>query len=213
MKGVRLKHQTCLSRGGGQGLWLSVIIATTMNRRLTELVKDYEESPENEKQFILSSIDGDLREKGFRSVEINGVKPWGGYIRFADENAEKFIDTFFPSISYEDAKLGNPEAELSPKILVVEPGKRLSWQKHARRAECWTFLTDGALYKSDADDNQGDLITMHAGDFVQLQAGERHRLVGGDTLTVVAEIWQHTDANSLSDEDDIVRIEDDFKRQ
>ena len=75
------------------------------------------------------------------------------------------------------------------------------------------FLTDGALYKSDADDNQGDLITMHAGDFVQLQAGERHRLVGGDTLTVVAEIWQHTDANSLSDEDDIVRIEDDFKRQ
>lgn len=192
---------------------MGVIIVIIMNReRLKEIVEEYREGPENEKQFVISSIDGNLRQEGFRSVEIDGVKPWGGYIRLANEDAEKFIDTFFPSISYEEAKLGNPEAELSPKILIVEPGKRLSWQKHDRRAECWTFLTNGALYRSD-DDEQGEKTKMNAGNFVQLKAGERHRLVGDDNeLTIVAEIWQHTDKDNLSNEDDIVRIQDDFQR-
>ena len=41
---------------------------------------------------------------------------------------------------------------------------------------------------------------------------ERHRLVGLDKIGVVAEIWIHTDLNNLSDENDIVRINDDFNR-
>ena len=41
---------------------------------------------------------------------------------------------------------------------------------------------------------------------------ERHRLVGLDKIGVVAEIWIHTDLNNPSDENDIVRISDDYKR-
>ena len=41
---------------------------------------------------------------------------------------------------------------------------------------------------------------------------ERHRLVGLDKIGVVAEIWIHTDSNNLSDENDIVRINDDYNR-
>tara|TARA_B100000795_G_scaffold265733_1_gene247955 strand:- start:90 stop:260 length:171 start_codon:yes stop_codon:yes gene_type:complete len=50
------------------------------------------------------------------------------------------------------------------------------------------------------------------GDQIVLQQGERHRLIGLDDYSVVAEIWQHTDANHPSDEDDIIRVQDDFGR-
>jgi len=49
---------------------------------------------------------------------------------------------------------------------------------------------------------------------VQFEKGERHRLAAtNDTdYTVVAEIWQHSDKDHLSDEDDIVRLADDYQR-
>ena len=50
------------------------------------------------------------------------------------------------------------------------------------------------------------------GDQITLINGERHRLIGLDDYAVVAEIWQHTDANHPSDEDDIIRVQDDFGR-
>ena len=53
---------------------------------------------------------------------------------------------------------------------------------------------------------------FNIGDTITLQQGERHRLIGLDEFAVIAEIWQHTDANHLSDEDDIVRVQDDFGR-
>jgi mannose-6-phosphate isomerase len=50
------------------------------------------------------------------------------------------------------------------------------------------------------------------GDIVQLKQGERHRLIGTSQWGIVAEIWQHTNAQHPSDEDDIVRLQDDFGR-
>ena len=47
---------------------------------------------------------------------------------------------------------------------------------------------------------------------IQLKQGERHRLVGLDNWGIVAEIWQHTDAANPSDEEDIIRVQDDFGR-
>jgi hypothetical protein len=64
---------------------------------------------------------------------------------------------------------------------------------------------------SDTDE-QGPVGTYDSGDFVELQQGERHRLIGLDGWGVVAEIWQHTDVNLPSDESDIVRLQDDFGR-
>jgi hypothetical protein len=51
-----------------------------------------------------------------------------------------------------------------------------------------------------------------AGEVLRLELGERHRLIGLETSGVVAEIWQHTDAASPSDERDIVRVADDYDR-
>ena len=49
-------------------------------------------------------------------------------------------------------------------------------------------------------------------DQLVLQQGERQRLIGLDEASGVAEIWQHTDANHPSDEEDIIRVQDDFGR-
>ena len=52
----------------------------------------------------------------------------------------------------------------------------------------------------------------YEGDQIILQQGERHRLIGLDDYSVVAEIWQHTDVDHPSDEEDIIRVQDDFGR-
>ncbi len=149
---------------------------------------------------------------GYTIVDRNNTKPWGAYLRFDSDGAEQFIESFFPGLSLAEAQLGIDNAELSPKFLLVAPGQRLSWQKHDRRAERWAFLTEGAYYKSD-NDEQGDIVRVAAGDVVQFTKGERHRLVGVDNgYVLVAEIWQHSDPSRLSDEDDIVRIQDDYNR-
>jgi mannose-6-phosphate isomerase len=47
---------------------------------------------------------------------------------------------------------------------------------------------------------------------ITLRQGERHRLIGLEGWGVLAEIWQHPDANHPSDENYIVRVQDDFGR-
>jgi mannose-6-phosphate isomerase len=48
---------------------------------------------------------------------------------------------------------------------------------------------------------------------LKLAQGERHRLIGADGYGIVAEIWRHTDPANPSDENDIVRVQDDFGRK
>ncbi len=154
-----------------------------------------------------------IRQLGYDVVEFDEDKPWGGMYRLADSQVERFIAEFFPGLSLEEAKLGRHNVRLSPKFLLVEPGKRLSWQYHHRRAERWHFLTRGSYNKS-RHNAMPHPIPAPAGTIVQFEENERHRLSapGGRRYTLIAEIWQHTDPNRLSDERDIVRLEDDYKR-
>ena len=149
---------------------------------------------------------------GYEIVEQSIGKPWGVYLRLNSTQADRFIDEFFPGLSPDEARLGVDDAELSPKFLLVKPDARLSWQYHHRRAERWRFLTSGAYRKSETDD-EGELKQAAVGEVVQFQKGERHRLEGlVDTVVLVAEIWQHTDSMNPSNEDDIVRLADDYSR-
>lgn len=184
-----------------------------MNQLLQHLGElSYENGPTPEKLRLVERIAGYIREAKYTIVELNDQKPWGAYIRFSAEDADRFVEEFFPGLTSEEARLGIDNAELSPKILIVAPGQRLSWQYHNRRAERWRFLNVGAYNKSLTDD-EGELQTAYSSDIVQFAKGERHRLVGAqDDFTFVAEIWQHTDPNQPSDEDDIVRLADDYQR-
>ncbi|MDB5183721.1 MAG: mannose-6-phosphate isomerase [Candidatus Saccharibacteria bacterium] len=164
------------------------------------------------KPAAVAAIGCELEDAGYMIVDLADQKPWGAYFRIDGSQAETFIADFFPSLSVSEARLGIRDAELSPKVLLVEPRQRLSWQYHDRRAERWMFLTTGAYVKSQTDE-QTSVQTAQPGEVVQFQKGERHRLVGAeDGYTVVAEIWQHADRDNPSNEDDIVRVADDYQR-
>lgn len=159
---------------------------------------------------IIKTLHEDMNYDFF---EVNDTKPWGAYFRIVDEQADRFVEQFFPGLSPEAARMGREGVELSPKWLLVAPNQRLSWQKHDRRAERWHCLAGHGGYHKSMTDDQGELITFAPGDIVQFAEGERHRLVGGkDGYLLVAEIWQHTDPTNPSDEADIVRLADDYSR-
>lgn len=136
-------------------------------------------------------------------------RPWGGFFVIDENGARKFIDTFFHELEENEFSQGK---KLSPKILIVGPGKRLSWQYHHRRAEIWKLIGGRAGVSTSDNDEEKDMNLLNKGDVIRLKQGERHRLIGLDQWGIVAEIWQHTDPESPSDENDIVRLQDDFGR-
>lgn len=160
---------------------------------------------------VMERIKQTLVDSGYTIAEENTAKPWGGYYRLDNADAEQFVAQYFPEITIEEARLGNMELELSPKILVVAPNQRLSWQYHYRRAERWHFLTEGSYIRSQTDE-QTEQQTAQEGTTVQFSQEERHRLIANDDFTIVAEIWQHTQPDNPSDEEDIVRLDDDYQR-
>ena len=179
----------------------------------SQRIDELKSSSEENKTVLMNKIIQSAEVAGYTVADVDINRPWGGFVRFDYADGDRFVSEFFPDVDPVQARLGNPEAELSPKILLVTPEQRLSWQVHARRAERWVFLNEGGYYKSMDADNPGELITAQAGDVVQFEAGECHRLVGAPhNVTLVAEIWQHTDNEHPSDEDDIVRLQDDYKR-
>ena len=90
------------------------------------------------------------------------------------------------------------------KRIEVLPGKRLSYQKHAQRAEHW-FVVAGTA-KVTLDDRD---IEVKAGEAIDIAIGAAHRVENpGAELLVFIEVQR---GNYLG-EDDIVRLQDDFGR-
>lgn len=188
---------------------------TKRKSRMSELPKNIENITPNEiveYDSFVADIERLVDEAGYTVVERNADKPWGAYLRIDSSQADEFVNDFFPGLSPDEARLGIEGAELSPKFLIVKPGERLSWQYHDRRAERWCFLTQGG-YRKSATDEESERFEAAPGEVVQFQKGERHRLEGrADGLVLVAEIWQHSEPDSPSNEDDIVRLSDDYQR-
>jgi len=150
-----------------------------------------------------------IKSLGFRVVSKDFERPWGGFLVIDEDQAQDFSNQFFKGINIEELKISG---KLSPKILIVNPESRLSWQYHNRRAEIWrVYKGEVGIIRSE-DDTQNEIEIYREGDQITLKQGERHRLIGLDNYGVVAEIWQHTDKNDPSDEEDIVRVQDDFGR-
>ncbi|MBK9737186.1 MAG: phosphoheptose isomerase [Saprospiraceae bacterium] len=150
-----------------------------------------------------------LAELGIGIKAVDFDRPWGGFFVIDEMDTQKFVHHFYPEIENEILGTGLP---LSPKILCVAPDKKLSWQYHHRRSELWKLIEGEAAYKKSHTDQEGDLYIMELGKTLTLEKGERHRLIGLDEWGIIAEIWKHTDKNNPSDEDDIVRLQDDFGR-
>ena len=162
-----------------------------------------------DKESIFSKMIKLMKENGFKIDSMDKNRPWGGFLVIDESQAKDFAQHFFPEENFEEIKLTQ---KLSPKILMVAPLKRLSWQYHHRRAEIWKCIKNDVNVCIGDDDHEGEIISLTKGQKIKLRQGQRHRLIGKDTWGVIAEIWQHTDPNNPSDEEDIVRVQDDFGR-
>jgi mannose-6-phosphate isomerase len=107
-------------------------------------------------------------------------RPWGNYTVLSDEDDHKV------------------------KRIVVHPGKRLSYQTHARRAEHWYVVSGTATVTLDGLDRE-----VGPGQAVDIARGMAHRCANQGTEDVVFIEVQRGD---YFGEDDIVRLEDDFGR-
>ena len=143
---------------------------------------------------------------GFKVIGHNFNRPWGGFLLIDESQSKEFINKF---ISNEDLKIEN---KVSPKILIINPNSRLSWQYHQRRKEIWKVLKNDVGIIKSKDNNETEMKIFKAGDVVKIHKGERHRIIGLSDFGIVAEIWIHTDPASPSDENDIVRLHDDYSR-
>lgn len=162
-----------------------------------------------DKSEVFESIQAFLDTEGFKVVATDHQRPWGGFFVIDESQAPTFIAKFFSHLSLEDFA---GFEKLSPKILVVAPQKRLSWQYHHRRAEIWKLIAGVAGVVISDTDKETIPLPLSIGQVINLKCGERHRLLGADGYGVVAEIWQHIDKENPSNEDDIVRVQDDFGR-
>lgn len=107
-------------------------------------------------------------------------RPWGSYLVLEDA---------------EDHKV---------KRIVVSPGKRLSYQRHARRSEHWFVLAGTGVVTLDGTD-----VPLSAGDAIDVPATVAHRMHNPGSEELVFIEVQH---GEYFGEDDIVRLDDDFGR-
>jgi mannose-6-phosphate isomerase len=161
------------------------------------------------KSQVFKTVNEFLEKSSFTVIDSDSMRPWGGFYVIDEQQSNKFIDFFFSDVPMlKKQKFG----KLSPKILIVEKGKRLSWQYHHRRAEIWKVIAGEVAVVTSETDSQNEPEIKKAGSIITLKQGERHRLIGLENWGVIAEIWQHTDQNEPSNEEDIVRVQDDFGR-
>ncbi len=158
---------------------------------------------------VVSRARASLATAGVTVAGEDLTRPWGGFLLISQADVLEFIQAYFPDTGLWDAR---EQLTLSPKLLLVAPGARLSWQYHRRRSEIWRVVEGPVGINRSLTDEETPMRIYAPGEVLRLELGERHRLIGLETWGVVAEIWQHTDAVSPSDELDIVRVRDDYDR-
>ena len=88
------------------------------------------------------------------------------------------------------------------KLIYVNAHSRLSLQYHKKRAEFWKVMKGTAVVELD-----GRTVILTEGETISIPKQARHRVAALDSDCVILEI-----AYGRFDENDIVRIEDDYHR-
>ena len=114
------------------------------------------------------------------NAKLEDHRPWGYYQVLADEPSHKV------------------------KRIVVYPGKRLSLQRHRRRAEHWYVIEGEALVTLD-----GKQIHLKKGEAIDIPPGTIHRVLNPGTANLA---FIEVQTGDYFGEDDIERLEDDYGR-
>ena len=90
------------------------------------------------------------------------------------------------------------------KSIVVNPGERLSLQKHFHRAEHWVVVTGTAAVEVD-----GSRTLIHENQSTYIPMGSKHRLSNPGRIPLrIVEVQ----SGAYLEEDDIERYEDNYGR-
>lgn len=109
-------------------------------------------------------------------------RPWGSYTVLEDAEAEGF----------------------KVKRITVAPGQRLSYQRHAQRAEHWFVVAGVATVTLDDVERE-----VPAGAAVDIAVGTAHRVENRGTEPL---LFVEVQQGAYLGEDDIVRLSDDYGR-
>ncbi len=91
------------------------------------------------------------------------------------------------------------------KRITVEPGKRLSYQRHQRREEFWVIVSGRALFiLNDQESFHG------SGEVLHVPQGSKHRVA---CISDVPLVFIEVQRGDYFGEDDIERFDDDFGRE
>jgi len=97
---------------------------------------------------------------------------------------------------------GRYEVVGKTKIITVKANQKLSFQYHKNRDEFWRILSGSG--EVQINENK---FPAKEGDTFQIKKTEKHRIIAGENGIVFLEI-----ATGLVDEDDIVRLDDEYGR-
>ncbi|MCK9372288.1 MAG: mannose-1-phosphate guanylyltransferase/mannose-6-phosphate isomerase [Sulfuricurvum sp.] len=120
------------------------------------------------------------RDTQLHNIHLTAHRPWGTYTVLEDTPGYKI------------------------KRIVVNPGKRLSLQKHFHRNEHWIVVSGTATVTVGEE-----IKYIRPNESTYIKMGEIHRLSNEGKIPVIlieAQVGEYTG------EDDIIRISDDFKR-
>jgi mannose-1-phosphate guanylyltransferase / mannose-6-phosphate isomerase len=137
-----------------------------------------------------------------RQKDAGGLKRVVAKVKtVAPEVTEEHLRVHRPWGSYQSVDNGDRH---QVKRIVVKPGSRLSLQKHHHRSEHWIVVRGTARVTVDET-----VKTVHENESIYIPMGAVHRLENpGKILLELIEVQ----TGSYFGEDDIIRIEDDYRR-
>jgi mannose-1-phosphate guanylyltransferase / mannose-6-phosphate isomerase len=138
-----------------------------------------------------------------RQKDANGLKRLVAKLKtVAPQVTEEHIKVHRPWGSYQSVDNGDRH---QVKRIIVKPGQRLSLQKHHHRAEHWIVVRGAARVTVNET-----VKTVHENESVYIPMGAVHRLENpGKIMLELIEVQ----TGSYLGEDDIIRIEDDYRRE
>ena len=138
-----------------------------------------------------------------RQRDANGLKRLVAKLKtVAPEVTEAHIKVHRPWGSYQSVDNGERH---QVKRIVVKPGQRLSLQRHYPRSEHWIVVRGAARVTVNET-----VKTVHENESIYIPMGAVHRLENpGKILLELIEVQ----TGSYLGEDDIIRLEDDYRRE
>jgi mannose-6-phosphate isomerase len=118
----------------------------------------------------------------FNIIDSDLNRPWGGFYYIDPKDNDKFVNIYFPNVGIDTT------LPLSPKILLINSNKKLSFQYHLRRKEYWYVIEGPVGVIKSTTNNLTPMQIYNTHDVVIIDKEERHRLIGLDNNAIVAEI-------------------------